>query len=395
MKRTWNQHVVKQENKTLVLSTIIDRTPISRAHVAQLTGLNKGTVSSLVSELITEELVEESGPGKSSGGRRPVMLLFNGGSGHSVSIDLGVGYIRGVLTNLTGEIIVEHKVTTESNAFAVVYPTLLDLIKQLINKAPASRYGIIGIGVGVPAVVSHVGEILLAPNLDWKNINLKEKLAKAFNLPIYIENEANAGAYGEKRFGSKFVSEHMIYASIGMGIGIGMILDGNLYNGLKGFAGEIGHMTIVKDGRKCRCGNNGCWERYASEQALIQEGEIRGLIAQQSTDPLADLITLAKANDDKTIKLFEEIGTYIGIGLTNCINIFNPQHIVIGNQLLQVKDWLLPAIMGHIQSHTIGFHQQDLQLSFAKLGQYSTVKGMAAFTIEGFLLEAKNTNIQL
>ncbi|MBM7541600.1 ROK family transcriptional regulator [Amphibacillus cookii] len=390
MNRTWNQYVVKQENKTLVLSTIIDQTPISRASVAQVTGLNKGTVSSLVSELIDEELVEESGPGESNGGRRPVMLLFNGKAGYSLAIDLGVDYLLGAIIDLNGNIIYEEKRQLQSTDFDVVFPFLTRFINHLMEQVPKSRYGIIGIGVGVPAVISHQGEILLAPNLNWKKIKLKEQLEQQFNIPIYIENEANAGAYGEMRYGFEQMPKHMVYASIGIGIGVGMILDGQLYNGLNGFAGEAGHMTVVKDGRTCRCGNLGCWERYASEQALIDEAVDRQLIEHNQVEPFQKLIELANQQNQAVINLFEEIGTYIGIGLTNTINIFNPEHVVIGNQLIDAEQWISPAIGAYINKHAIGFHQNDLKISFAKLQAYSTVRGMAAFTIEGFLLKQRN-----
>ena len=390
MCRRWNQHVVKQENKTLVLTTIINQTPTSRATVAQKTGLNKGTVSSLVSELIDEELIKESGPGKSSGGRRPVMLLFNEKAGHSISIELGIGYILGVITDLSGDIIHEEKLQLETTMFKVVFPSLVNLIKQLIDIAPKSRYGIIGIGIAVPAVISRAGKVLLAPNLDWKNIELAEQLKEIFPMPIYIENEANAGAYGEMTFGSSKNTNHMIYASLGIGIGVGMILDGKLYHGLSGFAGELGHMTIIKDGLNCRCGNRGCWERYASEQALIDEGINRNLISDEQEDPFDALIDLASEGCQDAVDLFEELGTYIAVGLTNCINIFNPKHVILGNKLIKAKQWILPMIESYVDRHAIGFHQDKLKIDTAQLAPYSTILGMAAFTIEGFLL---NQNI--
>ena len=390
MSRTWNQYVVKQENKTLVLTTIMNHTPISRAKVAKITGLNKGTVSSLVSELIDEELVEESGPGKSSGGRRPVMLLFNGNAGYSISIELGVGYILGVITNLNGEIIVEEKIQLQTTHYKTIFPMMINLIRGLMNQVPESRYGVIGIGVGVPAVVSQKGEILLAPNLYWKNVKLKEELEAVFDVPVFIENEANAGAYGEMRYGSSQNSRHTIFASIGIGIGVGMVLDGKLYHGLNGFAGELGHMTIEKDGKSCRCGNSGCWERYASEQALIDEALNRGLVDKGQSEPFEQLIQLADEGDNHVIELFNEIATYIAIGLTNCINIFNPEHVIIGNRLMRAKEWFYPVIESYILDHAIGFHQNKLKIDSAKLGHHSTVAGMAAFTIEGFLLNQRN-----
>lgn len=385
MSRTWNQFVVKQENKAIVLNTIIKQTPISRAKVAEQTGLNKGTVSSLVSELIDADFVKESGPGASSGGRRPVMLLFNHEAGFAVVVDLGVGYIQVALTDLHGEVVIEEQEKTGDYSFDVVLKQLTVLINRVIKKAPKSPYGIIGIGVGVPAVVSHDGEILLAPNLNWKRVQLKEALSEHFDYPIFIENEANAGAYGEMRYGFTSAPSNMLYLSIGMGIGMGMILNGKLYTGQRGFAGEVGHISIVKDGIPCRCGNIGCFERYASVQALLEQAAKRGLAKGDQQTALNTLIRKAEENDEKVIALFKEIATYIGIGISSIVNLYNPESVIIGNAFTGLEKWIKPVIDNHVKQHTIGFHQEDLTVDFAKLVNHSTIKGMAAFTIESFL----------
>lgn len=376
----------------LVLETVKANTPISRANVAQLTGLNKGTVSSLVSELIEEDFIHESGPGESSGGRRPVMLLFNRRAGYTLSIDLGVGYILGLLTDLTGNIVLEERIYFQKKEFNAVLPKLIEFITKLHASAPTSTYGIIGIGIGVPGVVSKQGEVLLAPNLDWKRIQLKQVLEDSFSTPVIIENEANAGAYGEMKFGSGQTANHMIYASIGNGIGMGLILNGELYSGLHGFAGEIGHMTIDNDGIACRCGNVGCWERYASEQALIDKAIQLEIISPNELAPFDRLIEYASNGDHSTIHLFEEIAEYIGMGLTNCINIFNPELVIIGNQFIRAERWIRPVIEKYIQKHTIGFHQEELKIQFAEPKFHSSAVGMAAFTIEAFFHNQNQSN---
>ncbi|WP_117161379.1 ROK family transcriptional regulator [Paraliobacillus sp. X-1268] len=391
MNQTWNQHVVKKENKTLVLETIKTNTPISRARVAQLTGLNKGTVSSLVSELIDGNIIGESGPGESSGGRRPVMLLFNHLAGYSIAIDLGVNYILGLLTDLNGNIICEQRVHFKDKTFEHVMLRLFEIIEDLQQAAPESHYGVVGIGIGVPGVVSNDGELLLAPNLEWKRIHLLHVLEERFNLPIVIENEANAGAYGEKVFGVGQDFSNMVYCSIGTGIGVGLILEEKLFKGFNGFSGELGHMTIEKDGIPCRCGNKGCWERYASESALLEKALRLGLIEKNDVTPIQTLVALADNGLVEAIDLFAEIGEYIGVGLTNSINIFNPQAVIIGNQMAATEKWIRPALERYIKNHAIGFHQEDLKIKFSSLTSHSTAYGMAAFTIEAFSIRFNNT----
>src|SRR5699024_11446648 len=130
----------------------------------------------------------------------------------------------------------------------------------------------IGIGVGVPGTVDKLGKVLLAPNLNWENINLQAIIEKTYQCPVVVQNEANAGAYGEKKFGSGVHQQNIVYVSVAMGIGVGLILNGSLYKGHEGFSGELGHMTITANGDTCRCGGKGCWGLYALVQALIHQG---------------------------------------------------------------------------------------------------------------------------
>lgn len=382
MFRTFNQHEVKKENKLIVLETIKENYPLSRASIATTTGLNKGTVSSLVSELLHENIIYESGPGESSGGRRPVMLLFNHLAGYSIGIDLGVNYLLGVLTDLEGNICHEKKIQFHKLTYNSIRIKLFEVIDYLIASAPKSTYGIVGIGIGVPGTVSNEGEVLIAPNLGWKNIQLKSALEKKYKLPVSIENEANAGAYGEKLFGVGENHENIIYVSAGIGIGVGLILNGKLYKGNNGFSGELGHMTIELNGAKCRCGNEGCWELYASEQALLNRAQKLQLKENYTLELLNEL---AESGNEATIALFEQIGDYLGIGINNIINIFNPHQVIIGNRLSSSKQWLEDSLNKRVANHTLWFQRDDLQLNFSKLSTHSTALGVAAFSVENFL----------
>ena len=384
--QTWNHHVVKKGNKSLVLDKIKNNSPISRAAVANQTGLNKGTVSSLVSELLEDHLIYESGPGESSGGRRPVMLLFNNSAGYSIGIDLGVNYLLGVLTDLDGNIFQEKVMTFKNLSYNEIEEQLFNTIDSLISSVPPSPHGIVGIGVGVPGIVDNSGEILLAPNLNWTNVNLKTILQKKYNLPVIIENEANAGAYGEKKFGAGKEFENIIYVSAGIGIGVGLILNGSLYKGSNGFSGELGHMTIQVNGSKCRCGNDGCWELYASEQALINNAGLLDIpLPSDKEGDLNNLLTLAENGNKEVITLFEQTGDYLGVGINNIINIFNPQQVIIGNRMASSKKWLEESLNKRVANQALWFQRSDLQIDFSELSTLSSALGVAAFSIENFL----------
>ena len=386
---TGNQQLVKQINKTLVLETILHEAPISRADISQKVGLNKGTVSSLVNELLEDQLIYESGPGQSSGGRRPVILLFNDKAGFSIGIDLGVNYILGVLTDLRGNIIVEVNKKLTVRSYEVVIEILKSVISDLINAAPQSHYGIVGIGIGVPGLVNNDGEILVAPNLGWKNINLREEIENSFDIPVVIENEANAGAYGEKLYGAGKESDNILYISAGIGIGIGIILNGELFYGMNGFSGEAGHMIVQVNGKDCTCGSSGCWELYASEKALLEEArKLKLTDITEETLSIELLLELANSGNEDIINLFHSIGMYLGVGINNIINIFNPEQVIIGNRLAMAKDWLEKSIEKFIKNHTMKYHQKDLIISFSKHAYYSAAIGVSAQMIDQFLNNA-------
>lgn len=379
---TWNQQIVKQKNKQLVLNLIILSTSISRADIANTLGLNKATVSSLVNELIEEELIIETGPGESSGGRRPVMLVFNNNAGYAVGVDIGVNYILGVITDLSGNVVEEERIEIDSIPFQEHISLVKKMIHHLIDQTPKSRYQIIGIGIGVPGIIDKKGNVLIAPNLGWQNINLMDVFKEEFNYPIFIENEANAGAYGEKRFGAGKDQENLIYVSLGIGIGVGIILNNQLYEGHKGFAGENGHMIISYHGEKCKCGNEGCWEAYASEYALIKQANKKGISQHPS---LKELLHLAEDNDSVALEIFRQIGEYIGVGITNLIKTINPQKIIIGNRLATARKYIESPIQETVSNNNKWLSESLVQIVFSDLETHSAAIGAATFAIDGFL----------
>ena len=373
---TWNQQVVKKNNKALVIQLIIQNEPISRAGIAQISGLNKATVSSLVNELLEEDLIFESGQGESSGGRRPVNLHFNSVAGFAIGIEIGVNHLLCVLTDLSGTIHIELSEKFNCTPFPSILKKLHKTIQTLMDNMPASRYGVVGIGVGVPGIVNKSGTVLLAPNLGWSKIDLKNELESLFTVPVVVENEANAGAFGEQQFGAGENFENIIYISAGIGIGVGIILNKELFRGKNGFSGEIGHMIIEINGKSCRCGSSGCWEAYASEHALLDFAQ---------SDSLETLIQKARERDSTSIDLFERIGQYLGYGINNIINTFNPDQVIIGNRLALAKEWIESPILSTIDNHTLAHHQNGCQINFSNLGKYSTALGVSAFVVENFV----------
>ncbi|OAS23633.1 ROK family transcriptional regulator [Paenibacillus oryzisoli] len=380
MKQTGDLNLVKKINKTIVLHHIRTDSPISRAKIAEITGLTKATVSSLVNELIESSLAQEIGAGESSGGRKPMMLLFNGTAGYAIGVDLGVHDMLAVLTDLTGKVIREKRIQHYNESVEQVTNLLKETIRALIETAPQSVYGVIGIGLGVPGIVDEEGNLLFAPNLGWENVSLQSELEAEFGLPVVIDNEANAGAVGEKQFGAGKDTANLIYVSIGMGIGAGIIIKNELYRGATGFSGEIGHISIQHDGPKCRCGSLGCWELYASEHALLEQA---GRELGHEVD-LESLLTKAESGDAGVIQLFERLGYYLGVGVVNIINGYNPEFIILGGRLAGGEKWLMKPLLELLKKRSLPHPRKQLKVEFSELGDRSTVLGAASFAVTKF-----------
>ncbi|MBB6730220.1 ROK family transcriptional regulator [Cohnella zeiphila] len=383
--KTGDQALIKRMNTAIVLEAILLGEPLSRARISDTTGLNKATVSSLVQDLIDNRLVREIGTGVSSGGRKPVLLEFIAEAGYAVGIDLGVNYLRGVLTDLRGRVVAQREIPLTDPDPEEVFKVLRPFIRQLMDEAPASPFGVVGIGVGVPGLVDRNGSVLFAPNMGWRDVPLREALDRAFHVPVLIDNEANVGALGEQKYGIGRGISNMVYVSVGIGIGTGLILHRELYKGESGFSGELGHLSVNAHGKPCRCGNRGCWELYASEQALLERAAESGYPRD-----LNALLAAAQDGDAQVQALLADIGEYLGVGIANIVNVFNPNAVIIGNRLSRAQAWLEPAMRRTVEERALGFHLRNAHLLFAELGDRSAVMGAVELAIAAFFDRLKS-----
>ncbi|WCT55161.1 ROK family protein [Paenibacillus kyungheensis] len=384
MKITGDQALVKKINKSLVLDNIRQYAPLSRTQVSQSTGLNKATVSNLVQELIDDQLVIESGQGQSSGGRKPLILLFNKNAGYAAGVEITVNELILILTNLEGEIIANSTSPLASHQVTDVIEQLQTEMTVLLRNLPDSIHGIIGMGVGVPGMVDEQGNVLFAPNLGWEGVALREQLEHLFHIPVIVDNEANAGALGELQFGAGRQAQHLVYVSVGTGIGSGIIIEGELYKGSRGYAGETGHMSVESYGLPCSCGSQGCWELYASE--LAYDHAVKEPIPGSTT---ADWVRRAEFDEPEARDLFQKIGEYLGVGITNLVNGFNPELVIIGGHMRQAEPWIDQYLQEVVSRRTLPYHRQKLIIQYSELQDQSTVIGTAYMAVSQFLGRVK------
>lgn len=389
--RTGDQALVREINLSIILNTLRDHTPISRARLAALTGLNKTTVSSLVKELLDANFIREIGSGKKDDAGRPAILLeLNPKAGYIIGAEIGIGVdlISVVLTNFAVEICWRHQEQTNHlpNQEAILQRTVA-IIHDAVAHAERNGGHVLGLGIGMPGLVDmQTGTLLFAPNLHWRNVPLRTILEREFDFPIYVDNDANLATLGESYLGVARGCENMLYIAAGEGLGGGIVMNGRMLSGALGFAGEIGHMTIALDGRECNCGNRGCWETFVTQGAVFRR--VREAIASGQTSVLTELtqgdlaeltipliVQAARAQDQVALAVLKETGQYLGIGLANLINIFNPEKIVFGGVLSLASMFLLPEIYRVIESRVMLWSRRAVQIAVAAYGSDACAMG--------------------
>lgn len=394
-----DQTLVRQINLSIILNALRLQSPISRARLARATGLNKTTVSSLVQELIDTGFVTERGAGRTgSAGRPGILLELNPRAGGIIGAEIGVDFISVIITNFAAEVIWRHFERSGSDhSQERVIPRFVEIVRQGIAETRNHFDEILGLALGVPGLVEvSSGTLLFAPNLRWRDVPLRAMLEKEFEFPIYVHNEANLAALGESYFGAARDAGSVLYVSSGVGLGGGIVLDGQLIPGAGGFAGEIGHMTMVPDGLSCNCGNRGCWETLVSQESVFRR--VREAIADgqhsllvELTDGDLSLLTIplvvraAEEGDRVALAALEETAIYLGIGIANLVNALNPEVVVFGGILSLAAEFLMPIMRRVIDERALRWTAVPVRLLVAAHGFDACVMGGIAIVYQHVL----------
>lgn len=354
--------------------------PISRSALADVTGLNKTTVSSLVQELIDYKFVREIGFDTAGTGRPARLLELNPTAGCMISAEItDTGFILVICANFANKVIwrTQEPFNPTANPKIAIHQ-LLTLLHQTID-ATYKRYGpVLGLAIGVPGLVDHKKETLrFAPNLNWENIPLGRLLREEFDRPVFVDNEANLAALGEYYFGAAENCNHLLYISGSIGIGGGIIHNGQVFTGVAGFAGELGHMTIDPQGELCKCGNRGCWETLISQKAILNRLQAVNTGNQPANLPnsVLSLAEAARAGDKIVIKILAEAACYLGIGIASLVNILNPELVVLGGIYCLLGEFLLPTVKQEVNQRALHMSMNANQIVLAKQGSDACVMG--------------------
>ncbi|TVY12004.1 ROK family transcriptional regulator [Paenibacillus cremeus] len=363
----------------LIFNDVRERGPISRSQLAKELGLSPTTVTVIVDYFMEHGFLMETGKGDSSGGRKPILVKLAPDAGHVIAVDLNQS--RAAILNLEAEILrVRHLPDAGKEGWV---RSLIQVINSLILESGAD-FRLLGIGIAVPGIVSlDKGEVITATNFNINHLSLKEELQKHFHVPILLENDANAAAYGEYLYGYGKQVANFVYLHVGKAVGAGLFLAGNLFTGGAGGAGELGHITVVEDGPKCRCGNQGCLELMINESALAdkwQEWVTDGAIYPG----LSGLVQLSNSGHGGAQRVMNYVGSLLGRGLVTLIHLINPSFILLGGELALSNPYLLQRIKKYVSEQSIPIFSRHVEIKEGMTRSNAGIIGAGSLALHYF-----------
>lgn len=374
--RAGSKQLIREINQAIVLNSIRTRGMLSRTEVAQHTGLSLPTISGITAELIDLGLLYERSTGVSTGGRRPVLLALNGQAGYTVGIKLTEEAVIAVLTDLEATVIARHTAPIHSHAPEVIAETLAQVVQTLSYAAHGRP--IYGVGMGMAGVIDrNRGLVRHATYFGWQDLPFGQILERRLDLPVVVDNDVNALTAAEQWFGAGRDVANLLVVSLGRGVGLGMVLDGRLYRGSGGGAGEFGHTTVVPDGPRCACGKRGCLETLISDPAIVQ----RASVALGRRITIQEAIDGALGGDASLQSIFAAVGRTLGMAVANLVNVLNPTLVVIGGEGTRAGELVIEPFRRSLREHCFDGLFDDLQVVMEPWGDEAWARGAASLML--------------
>ena len=387
-----DQTTVRRANLGVVLQQIAAGEPRSRARVAADTGLTRGTVSSLVGELIELDLLRETGAGRRSGRvGRPAQTLELGDRVVAIGLEVNVDYLAVCVEDLTGAVRYERRVQTDNRRSAPgpVLTRLARMARQALAMIDEANLLPAGAGVALPGLLeASTGTLLRAPNLGWSEIPVAEELAERIGrVPVRAENEANLAAVGEHWQGVARGLENFICVFGEVGVGAGIFIDGELFRGAHGYGGEFGHITVDRDGPPCACGSLGCLETFVGQEAIARRAGVPAGVGGHSRNVTTELVRRAEAGDQAVLGSLAEAGRYLGIGLASAVNMFDVDVVVLGGCFGPLAPWLVDDVRAVLEERVLSSAWSGCEVRASEFGEGAAVRGAAALTLMAVLAD--------
>ena len=379
---------VKYVNKHAVLD-LVRFMPggISRVELAQQLELTRAAVTSIVDDLIQTGLVHETRSRSAASGRPPILLEINAGRGTVAGVDFGATHLTILIANFAAQVIVEKEIPLEiADGPQACLDQAHHLLDSLLAGAGLSLSDLAAIGVGVPGPILTEAGVVFAPPImpGWDLFPIRETLEKRWGCPVTLSNDAELGALGEWAYGADRGVNHLAYIKIGTGVGAGLLIDGQIYRGATGSAGEIGHITIEEEGPLCNCGNRGCLETLTGGHAIarIAQEIVRGATptSLKEIHPVKSISAIhvteaARQGDRAAQQILVTAGNHLGIAIAGLVNLFNPSVVIVGGGVAQVGDLFLEPVRKAVEKRSLPAAARAVRIKTAMLGRRSSGMG--------------------
>jgi predicted NBD/HSP70 family sugar kinase len=374
---------IRDINRQIVLNYVRDREPISRAEIARETALQRSTVSTIVEDLKSDGLIEEIGEGESTGGRRPTLLRLRAAGAMAIGVDITPTCTTIATSDLGGRVL-EREEFSHIEQPEQLYARVIESVRRLATKAGERK--IEGVGVSLPGLVDpDSGRAVYIPWFNWRDWPIAAEISGATGLDVIVDNDANAAALAALWFGRQELREarDFIMVLVAEGIGTGIVVDGQIYRGERGGAGEFGHMIVGERGPvACSCGNHDCWEAFASGRAAVarylQDGG-EGVDGGVRVD-FAQVVDRALAGETRAIHALTETAHYLGIGISNLIVGLSPEAVVVGGAIARAWPLVADALSETIQ-RSVRRGLPSARIMPSILGDHPTLMGAISLVL--------------
>lgn len=387
---------IRRHNRAMVLELIRTQGPVSRGELARMARLSTMTINEIAGRLQQEGLVRDAGEGPSTGGRPPSLLELDPDARNAIGLEIGPRTITAVVTNLEAE--VSLRVEAPSKMFEGPAATT-DQVEKVLEEIGSGMQGQVsrslGVGVALPAPIFASSNDLFTPPSypEWGTLNVPELITGRLGLEVIVDNDANARALGELLFGAGRGASDMFYVLAHWGIGGAVVLDGDLRRGAGGGSGEIGHTIVEIGGPRCGCGGYGCLEAFAGRAAIVRRarralmlsGRDRLMGIQVDELKVRHVLKAALEGDELAMRVMEETGEYLGIGIANTLNFLNPEIVVLGGSTMQVGDLVLGAVERVARARALLRAGERVKIVRGELGEDAGAVGAAALVLRELL----------
>jgi len=367
-----------------LLNLVATRKATTRGELAAVTGLSRATVSKRLQPLLDAQLISEEGTLSSSGGRPSRTLLFNKGNGVAVGVDVGENHTRVAITDLAPHILVEGIGTTDLSAGPeAVLTWVTDEIARLLGSIDRPASDMVGICLALPAPVDWADGVVVGPSVmtGWDGFDISGEIRRSYDAPVIIDNDVNLLGLCEFRRHER-AAPNLLYVKVGTGIGSAIFIDGKLYRGAFGTAGDIGHIHLHSEHEHlCRCGNLGCLESLASGWAIARDLRTLGIQAVTARD----VVHLAEQGTPEAIRLLREAGRALGEAIAATISILNPEVLVLGGVLAQTGDHMVSGVREIIYRRSLPTSAANLQIVISDMDGRAGVLGAAQLVVDRLL----------